>query len=140
MHAANTMQSLPKHIDDGLMSVHDPSPYPYSYDEIIELASEIRDPSYRIQTTQEGIHIYNRDGLHTAEDPFDLYPKLNLENDSGHAFYLGIQLGRAQVARQLNKRFVQDEALEWGCLVDSPEQDLTEQKQAGATMKRPEPK
>lgn len=138
MHAANKMESLPKHIDGGLMAVHDSSPYPYSYDEIIELAAEIRDPSYRIQTTEQGIHIYNRDGLHTADDPFDLYPKLDLENDSGHAFYLGVQLGRAQAAKQLNKRFVQDELLEWGCLVDSEDENLDQQKEAGTTLKKPE--
>ena len=136
MYASRQMQSLPKHIDDGLMSIHDTSPYPDNLEEITELASEIRDPSYRIQTTQSGIHIYNRDGLHTADDPFDLFPKLELENDSGHAFYLGVQLGRAQVARQLNKRFVQDEVLNWGCIADSEEEDLSQQKQQGTTMKK----
>jgi dihydropteroate synthase len=136
MYAARQMQSLPKHIDDGLMALHDTSPYPYNYDEIVELAAEIRDPSYRIQTTEKGIHIYNRDGLETADDPFDLFPKLDVKDDSGHAFYLGVQLGRAQLAQQLKKRFVQDEVLDWGCLVDRPEEDFKQQKQAGTTMKK----
>ncbi len=136
MFAAHQMQSLPKHIDDGLMALHDTAPYPDSAEEIKDLASEIRDPSYRIQTSSEGIHIYNRDGIHSAEDPFDLYPKLDLQNDSGHAFYLGVQLGRAQVARQLNKRFVQDETLTWGCLTKQDSDDLLHQKQAGSTMKQ----
>ena len=138
LYAAHRMQSLPKHIDDGLMALHDTAPYPYHYEEIVELAAEIRDPSYRIQTTAEGIHIYNRDGLHSAEDPFDLFPELDLDNDSGHAFYLGVQLGRAQVARQLDKRFVQDEVLDWGCVADAVEKDLEQQKQAGSTMKKPD--
>ncbi len=136
MYAARKMQSLPKHIDDGLMALHDTSPYPYNYDEIVELAAEIRDPSYRIQTTEKGIHIYNRDGLETADDPFDLFPKLDVKDDSGHAFYLGVQLGRAQLAQQLKKRFVQDEVLDWGCLVDVQEEDFSQQKQAGTTMKK----
>ncbi len=135
MYAARKMESLPKHINDDLMALHDTAPYPDSLEEINDLAAEIRDPSYRIQTSKNGIHIYNRDGLHTASDPFDLFPKLDLENDCGHAFYLGVQLGRAQVARQLNKRFVQDELLEWGCITDQIQEDLSQQKQAGSTMK-----
>ncbi len=136
MYAANAMQSLPKHIDDSLMALHDTSPYPYNHDEIVELAAEIRDPSYRIQTTEKGIHIYNRDGLITADDPFDLFPKLDLNDDCGHAFYLGVQLARAQVAQQLKKRFVQDELLNWGCIADRDDEDLNQQKQAGTTMKK----
>jgi len=37
--------------------------------------------SFRIQISQEGLHIYNRDGFHSALDPFDLYPKLQVEDD-----------------------------------------------------------
>jgi hypothetical protein len=47
-------------------------------------------------------------------DPFRFYPKLGVEQDASHAFYLGIELGRAQVAWQLKKRYVQDEELSWG--------------------------
>ena len=37
-----------------------------------------------------------------------------LENDASHAFYLGVELARAQIAWQLKKRYVQDEELSWG--------------------------
>jgi hypothetical protein len=37
--------------------------------------AEIRDPSYRVNVSAAGIHVYNRDGMTTATDPFDLYPK-----------------------------------------------------------------
>ena len=80
------------------------------------LAGEITDPSYRIQTSTEGLHIFNRDGFHSATDPFDLYPKLGVENDGGHAFYLGVELARAEIAWQLGKSYVQDEGLAWGCV------------------------
>ncbi len=36
------------------------------------------------------------------------------QNDASHAFYLGVELARAQIAWQLKKRYVQDEALDWG--------------------------
>lgn len=134
MFAARSTDSLPKHIDDSLMALHECAPFPYSAAEVREFAKEIRDPSFRIQTSREGIHIYNRDGLHTATDPFDLYPHLKVEHDGGHAFYLGVQLGRAQIAWQLGKRFTQDEPLGWGCAVETPEENLETYKEAGSTL------
>ncbi len=136
MHAAKQNNTLPKHIDPGLMTVHDTSPFPYSFAEIRELAGQIKDPSYRIQASAEGIHIFNRDGLHSAQDPFELYPKLHVENDGGHAFYLGVELARAEIAWQLGKRFTQDETLDWGCASEHNEAtvDLHTFKPAGTTL------
>ena len=36
------------------------------------------------------------------------------EHDAAHAFYMGVELARAEIACQLGKRYVQDEALRWG--------------------------
>lgn len=138
MHAAKQNNMLPKHIDSGLMALHETAPFPYTLDEIKELAGAITDPSYRIQTSTEGLHIFNRDGFHSATDPFDLYPKLGVENDGGHAFYLGVELARAEIAWQLGKRFNQDESLSWGCATDlaEPTVDLHSFKPAGTTLKK----
>lgn len=138
MYAAKQHNTLPKHIDAGLMTVHDTAPFPYRFDEIQELASQIKDPSYRIQTSPEGLHIFNRDGLHSARNPFDLYPKLQVENDGGHAFYLGVELARAEISWQLGKRFTQDETLDWGCASEHNEAtvDLHTFKPAGTTLQK----
>ena len=138
MYAAQQNNTLPKHIDSNLMTVHDNSPFPYQLNEIEDFAAEIKDPSYRIQTSPDGIHIYNRDGLHTATDPFDLFPKLQVENDAGHAFYLGVELARAEIAWQLGKRFNQDQALNWGCATEDNEStiDLHTFKPAGTTLQK----
>jgi hypothetical protein len=56
--------------------------------------------------------------LHTAIEPFALYPHLNVATDGSHAFYLGVQLARAQIAWQLGKRFTQDQDLKWGVAAD----------------------
>ena len=136
LYTARESNMLPKHVDDGLMALHECAPFPYEPKEIEELAGQIRDPSFRIQISCEGVHIFNRDGLYSAIDPFDLYPKLNVENDGGHAFYLGVQLARAQIAWQLGKRFTQDEALTWGCAVEQESEDLSTPKEAGTTMKK----
>jgi dihydropteroate synthase-like protein len=139
MMAAKQQDTLPKHIHPGLMTVHELAPFPYTVAEIQELAGEIKDPSFRIQTSTEGLHIFNRDGLHSAADPFALYPKLGVENDGGHAFYLGVELARAEIAWQLGKRFTQDQALSWGCATDHAEAsvDLHTFKPAGTTLQKP---
>lgn len=138
MHAAKSANALPKHVDDQLMTVHDTRPFPYQTDEIKELARAIKDPSYRIQTSADGIHIFNRDGFHSAQDPFELYPALGVEQDGGHAFYLGVELARAEIAWQLGKRFTQDEALDWGCASAHNETtiDLHTFKPAGTTLNK----
>lgn len=136
MFAAKEQGTLPKHIDASLMALHESAPFPYTQEEIKDLAKQISDPSYRIQISTEGIHIFNRDGIHTAIDPFELYPKLDVENDSGHAFYLGVELARAEIAWQLGKRFNQDQSLDWGCATDNTGQtaDLHSFKPAGTTL------
>lgn len=139
MFAAKQNNSLPKHIAADLLTVHDTAPFPYQREEIEAIQREIKDPSYRIQTSPGGLHVFNRDGMHTATDPFDLYPKLGVENDGGHAFYLGVELARAEIAWQLGKRFTQDQKLNWGCAAaDSKESeaDLHTFKPAGTTLKK----
>ncbi len=138
MFAAKEHDTLPKHINAGLMALHEPTAFPYSLDEIQELAAQIKDPSYRIQISSEGVHIFNRDGFHSATDPFELFPKLGVENDGGHAFYLGVELARAEIAQKLGKRFNQDQSLDWGCAVDSTESeiDLHTFKPAGTTLQK----
>jgi dihydropteroate synthase-like protein len=138
LFAAKEHDTLPKHIDSGLMALHETSPFPYSLDEIKELAGQISDPSYRIQTSAEGVHIFNREGLHSATDPFELFPKLHVDTDGGHAFYLGVELARAEIAWQLGKRFTQDQTLNWGCATDYAEEtvDLHSFKPAGTTLQK----
>ena len=138
LFAAKEYDTLPKHIDSGLMALHETSPFPYSLDEIKELAGQISDPSYRIQTSAEGVHIFNREGLHSATDPFELFPKLHVDTDGGHAFYLGVELARAEISWQLGKRFTQDQTLNWGCATDYAEEtvDLHSFKPAGTTLQK----
>lgn len=138
MFAAKQQNALPKHISPDLMTVHDTAPFTQSLEEIQFLASQIKDPNFRIQISPEGVHIFNRDGLRSATDPFELYPQLGVEADGGHAFYLGVELARAEIAWQLGKRFTQDQPLNWGCaaIVESSKIDLHSFKPAGTTMKK----
>jgi dihydropteroate synthase-like protein len=114
MFAARAAAELPQGFGEMLLATHSLDPFPWTAAEIAATAAEIRDPSFRVQISPEGIHVYNRDGLHTAADPFKLFPRLGLEQDGSHAFYLGVELARAQIAWQLGKRYVQDSELDWG--------------------------
>jgi len=134
MYAAREASSLPRDFSSDLLTVHARKPFPDTAEEIAELAGAIKDPSYRIQVSEQGIHIYNRDGLRVANDPFALFPLLNLENDAAHAFYLGVELARAQIAWQLAKRYNQDEELDWGCAVERKPEDLMRHRAPGTTL------
>ena len=134
MHASVTHRILPKGLSDQLMTVHARRPFPDAPDEIAAVAREVRDPNFRVQVSREGLHVYNRDGLRVARDPFALWPQLRLEDDASHAFYMGVEVARAQIAWQLGKRYVQDQPLEWGCAVDGPAQDLDRWCGPGTTM------
>jgi hypothetical protein len=131
-----THRILPKGLSDQLMTVHAKRPFPDTPDEIAEIAREVRDPNFRVQVSHDGLHVYNRDGLRLACEPFELWPQLQLEDDASHAYYMGVEVARAQIAWQLGKRYVQDQPLEWGCAVDAPAQDLARWCGPGTTMTR----
>lgn len=138
LFAAREDNSLAKGYDDGLLTTHEKKPFPSSAEEIAEMAQQVRDPSFRIQVADNGINIYNRDGLHHSDNPFELFPHLNVEQDGSHAFYLGVELGRAQIAFELGKRYVQDRPLNWGAAGPEPEFDEASHEYAkpGATLER----
>ncbi|MDE0455772.1 MAG: DUF6513 domain-containing protein [Chromatiales bacterium] len=114
MWAARRDGNLPRRYHAGLMALKDRKPFPHTSEEVAQTAAAIRDPSFRIQVTRAGLHVYNRDGHRLATDPFELWPELGVADDASHAFYLGVELGRAQIAWQLGKRYLQDNELEWG--------------------------
>ncbi len=118
MYRAKQDNRLPRGYSNGLLGLHDRKPFSYNTSEINDFAQQIKDPSFRIMTSEAGVHVYNRDGHMLAIDPYAFYPKLGVEQDASHAFYLGVELGRAQIAWQLKKRYVQDEELRWGVTVE----------------------
>lgn len=134
MYAAREDSTLPRDISADLLIAHERRPFPDSAEDIAALAGNIKDPNFRIKVAEQGIFMFNRDGLMQDIDPFAFYPQLKLDGDTGHAFYLGAELARAQIAWQLGKRYTQDEELEWGCAVNSKPEDLTQQTAEGTTL------
>jgi dihydropteroate synthase-like protein len=135
MFAAREDRSVPKDYGGALLQLHDRKPFPTTPAEIAELSAQVRDANFRIETAEDGIHVYNRDGHHVAQDAFSLFPKLGLAGDAPHAFYLGAELMKAEIAWRLGKRYAQDEPLAWGCAVDRSDEDLTRLRQVGHTLR-----
>lgn len=135
MYRAKQDQSLPKGYGGGLLSLHDVRPFSQDIEDINELAAEIKDKNFRIAVAEDGVHIYNRDGHHVSDDPFALYPKLDVDEDGSHAFYLGYELAKAEIAAALGKRYAQDNPLDWAVAAEKKSEDLTRHAPAGATLK-----
>jgi dihydropteroate synthase-like protein len=134
MYASRAEHELPKDYADGLLALHARRPFPQTPAEIEATAREVRDKNFRIEIAEDGIHVYNRDGHHVAQEAFALYDKLGVDQDGPHAFYLGAELARAEIAWRLGKRYAQDEPLDWGVAADAPADDKTRLKAAGHTL------
>ena len=136
MFVAREDGSLPKGYATRLLQLHDRRPFPVAPSEIAEIAARISDRNFRIETAEDGIHVYNMSGHHVARDAFALFEKLGVETDGAHAFYLGAELMKAETAWRLGKRYAQDEPLDWGVAADSASEDRTRLKAAGHTLRR----
>jgi dihydropteroate synthase len=114
--AAREDGALPKGYGAGLMALRDRRPVTSSAADVEALAGAIKDRNYRIEVSEAGVHVFNRDGHRIAVDPFEHYPHLAVEDDGAHAFYLGVETARAEIAFRLGKRYAQDEGLDFGVL------------------------
>lgn len=135
MYAAQQDNSLPRDITGDLMIHHERRPFPDTDAEIQALYETVKDPNYRVKTSASGVFLFNREGIWQETDPFAFYPHLNVAGDTGHAFYLGVELARAEIAWQLGKRYTQDEPLRWGTAVAFSEEDLSKQTAEGTTLR-----
>ncbi len=140
MFSAKQDSRLPRGYSIALNGLHDRRPFPYNADEIAEISTQIKDPSFRIMVSEAGVHVFNRDGLQVDIDPFAFYPNLNVQNDASHAFYLGVELARAQIAYQLGKRYVQDELLNWGLATEQAKDERKSHRDASLKEKQAQKK
>jgi len=136
MHTTKTYSMPPKDISNKLLSLHERKPFPYSTSELKEMWSNVKDKNYRIYVNQDGIHVFNNKNFYTEQDAAEFYQHLDIKNDDGHAYYLGMELARAEIAFLLGKRYDQDEILKWGCSVEISEDDIMKFKTAGHTMRK----
>ena len=136
MFRARADRSLPKRLHDGLSNRHALNPFPYTPAEIETAADQVKDRNFRIQVSEEHLHIYNRESRLHATDPYDLFPHLGVEENGSHAFYLGVELARAEIALQLGKRYTQDQLLDWGAACAPVVKDQLTYAKPGSTKQR----
>lgn len=115
MHYAVTQRTIPKGIDDRLVTVKDPVMLTFTQEELQALQSRLTDPNYRIFADRDGITVLNSQRLIRGTDIQQIFAQLEVD-DAGHAFYLGKELARASLAMTLGKTYRQEGALAWGYL------------------------
>lgn len=120
MHYAVTKHTVPKGVDDRLVTVKDPAVLSYSEEELRALQAEITDPNYRIFADAETITVFNSERFVRGTDIQQIFAQLDVD-DPGHAFYLGKELAKARLAVTLGKTYRQEGALTWGYLTPPDE-------------------
>ena len=120
MHYAITKRTIPKGIDDRLVTVKDPAPLAYTQDELRALQAEITDPNYRIFADAAGITVFNNERFVRGSNIQEIFNQLDVD-EAAHAFYLGKELARASLAVTLGKTYRQEGALQWGYLTPPDE-------------------
>ena len=78
-----------------------------------------------------------RPAITSARDALGCSRSSASRRDGAHAFYLGAELAKAEIALALGKRYVQDEPLDWGVAVPRRRRPATGSGEAGHTL-RPE--
>ena len=120
MHYAITRRTVPKGVDDRLVTVKDPDVLTYTEAELRELQAAITDPNYRIFADREAITVFNSERFVRGTDIQDIFAQLGVD-EPNHAFYVGKELAKASLAVTLGKTYRQEGTLSWGYLTPSEE-------------------
>lgn len=123
MHYAVTQRTIPKGVDDRLVTLKDPSVLAYGEPELRALQARITDPNFRIFADRDGITVLNNERFIRSADVAnlsDIFARLGV-HEAAHAFYLGQELARASLAVTLGKTYRQDAPLSWGYLTPGDE-------------------
>jgi dihydropteroate synthase-like protein len=115
MHYAVTHRTIPKDVDDRLVTVKDPDVLTYSDTELRTLQASITDPNFRIFADRDAITVFNNEQFVRGTDIQAIFDQLHIDEPT-HAFYIGKELARASLAVTLGKTYRQEGALSWGYL------------------------
>jgi dihydropteroate synthase-like protein len=115
MYHAVRHRTLPKNVDDRLVTVKDPEILEYDEAELRRLHAAVTDPNFRIFTDRSTITVFNHEIFVRGTDIQEIFGQLGVD-EATHAFYLGRELARAKLAITLGKTYRQEGALRWGYL------------------------
>jgi dihydropteroate synthase len=123
VHHAVAARTIPKHLDSSLVMLRDSRLRSVSAQTMEALATALTDTNFRIFAEAGQLHLMNRYGHWSGDDVFRLFEQSqatgaahDVNMDPSHAFYLGYELARAEIALHLGKQYVQDAPMQWGLL------------------------
>jgi dihydropteroate synthase-like protein len=122
MHYAVTQRTIPKGVDDRLVTIKDPAVLTFTEAELRALQAEITDPNFRIFADRDAITVLNHERFVRGTNIQAIFEQLEVD-EPAHAFYLGKELARASLAVTLGKTYRQEGSLSWGYL--TPPDDVT---------------
>jgi dihydropteroate synthase-like protein len=108
-------RTLPKNVDDRLVTVKDPVILEYDEAELRRLQAAVKDSNFRIFTDRSTITVFNSEIFVRGTDIQEIFAQLGVDEPT-HAFYLGRELAKARLAITLGKTYRQEGALSWGYL------------------------
>jgi dihydropteroate synthase len=108
-------RTLPKNVDDRLVTVKDPQILEYDEAELRRLQAAVKDANFRIFTDRSTITVFNNELFVRGTDIQEIFAQLGVD-EATHAFYLGRELAKAKLAITLGKTYRQEGALSWGYL------------------------
>jgi dihydropteroate synthase len=120
MHHAVAHKTIPKGVDDRLVTIKDPAVLTYTEEELRALQARITDPNFRIFADTEAITVLNNERFVRGSNIQEIFNQLDVDEPS-HAFYLGKELARATLAMTLGKTYRQEGSLSWGYLTPPDE-------------------
>jgi dihydropteroate synthase len=115
MHHAISHRTIPKGVDDRLVTVKDPAILEYDEAELRRLHQAVTDPNFRIFADRTTITVFNDAIFVRGDDIQEIFSQLGVD-EATHAFYLGRELMKAKLAITLGKTYRQEGALAWGYL------------------------
>jgi dihydropteroate synthase len=134
MHYAVTHHTIPKGIDDRLVTIKDPVVLAFAEDELRTLQASLTDPNFRIFADRDGITVLNNERFVRGTNIQDIFAQLDVDEPT-HAFYLGKELARASLAVTLGKTYRQEGSLSWGYLTP-PDDPTSEHVKLTQTTRR----
>jgi dihydropteroate synthase len=144
MHHAVRRRTLPKGVDDRLLTIKDPVILEYPEAELRQLHAAVTDANFRIFADRSTITVFNDQIFVRGTDIQEIFGQLGVD-EASHAFYLGRELMKAKLAITLGKTYRQEGSLAWGYLtppddVRSEHVKLTQRRRRadGATPRRAE--
>src|SRR3989454_12392646 len=137
MHHAERRGLLPRGLGDRVVPTRVARLTRPTEPELREMHARLPDRNFRIETDGEAIFVFNGERFVKDTNIRAMFPRLGIEDDASHAFYMGRELMKADLARRLGKKYIQGEPLHWGYLTYAEEEGGPH---AGARRKTAKPR